>query len=151
MISSSGSQAGVLGLSTSSIVMSLGLSPPRPSSTRSAIRPLSWNVGSWILSYLHLLRDMFSRFMNWFFELDDGKESLYSCFKEEFWYCGVIVRPLNFPIKVLVSCRWLPAQKSSTAMGLLVLLSIYPIRQKAYEVFLALHVSLAVIALVTLF
>lgn len=36
-------------------------------------------------------------------------------------------------------------------MGLLVLLSIYPIRQKAYEIFLALHVSLAVIVLVTLF
>lgn len=36
-------------------------------------------------------------------------------------------------------------------MGLLLVLSIYPIRQKAYEVFLALHVSLAMIVLVTLF
>lgn len=36
-------------------------------------------------------------------------------------------------------------------MGLLVLLSIYPIRQKAYELFLALHVGLALIVLVTLF
>lgn len=36
-------------------------------------------------------------------------------------------------------------------MGLLLVLSIYPIRQKAYEFFLALHVSLAMIVLVTLF
>ena len=36
-------------------------------------------------------------------------------------------------------------------MSFLILLSIYPIRQKAYEIFLALHVSLALIVLVTLF
>ena len=41
--------------------------------------------------------------------------------------------------------------KSTIAMSLLLIFSIYPLRQKAYELFLASHLVLALIALIGLF
>lgn len=75
---------------------------------------------------------------------------LKASWQEEYWYCGAIV-------SILTSCRecnrlrLIDRLQATICMSLMIPLSLRKFRGIAYEAFLVIHISLAVVTLVAMF
>lgn len=72
-------------------------------------------------------------------------------FKEQYWWTGVIVSRRTGRAWIWHVAQALTYSQATITMSLMLGLSIKPIRERMYEVFLIGHIVLALVSLVALF